>query len=735
METGVETSSASDEKEAAGPKERSPQSWNKFWSKEKAAADKRNRKFLKQGNAIVKRFIDERGNDLDFAGGTNDSQTGGRPVSLNLFYTNVSTLQSMLFGQVPKIEVSREHADPDDDIARVAAVIYKRMLEADTYAACDDLGVTLRACLQDRLLPGLGMARVFYNVTMGTEESIDPETGEPIELEVMESEECLCRYTHWQDVLWGWCRNWGELPWLGYRSWLDKEDATARFGAEKAELLTYVNQVPGGDEKNDDPYDTDQINNVQKAEVWEFWHKASGKVFWWSTGVDTILDIRDDPLGLAGFFPSPRPLVANATTTLFRPKGDFTMAQDLYNDIDTLQYRIQMITRAVKVVGVYDKNASDSVGRIFTEGTENSLIPVDNWAMFAEKGGLKGVIDWFPVQDVVGVLQTLIQIRDQTIELLYQVTGMSDILRGGNTEQYAAAGTQALKAKFGSIRVQALQDEFARFASDLDQLKAEVISKHFEAESILVQSNAQYLPQADQDKIMPAIELMKSPDVKWRVTIRPESVAMVDYAQLKSERTEFLTALATYLQSSQAMVQAVPGSLPVLLELLKWGMAGFKGADYLEGTMDSAIEQAKNAPPDDGKQKEQDAAQQMEQAKFQMQMQMMQQSHQLEMQKIQAKAQADMQSQQQKASDAQMQEQVQAQAKQAEEAQKHESAMRELLEEFKRDMALIRANSDADLAVEEAQSVFAAGEAEVTHRNRMAEIEAQAAVTATQEDD
>jgi len=283
MATGKEESSgSSSDVEDSAPKKKTPKQWNAYWSKEFAASQKRNRRFIKQGNGIVKRFVDERGTDLDGDGvaSSNNSMSGAPQSSLNLFYTNVTTLQSMLFGQVPKIDVSREHADPDDDVARVASVIYKRILEADTYAATDDLGVTLRACLQDRLLPGLGMARVFYNVKMATEMVPNPVTGELEEVEVMESEECIPGYVHWQDVRWGWARTWGEIPWIGYRSWLTKDEATVRFGSEKAELLTYVNQVPGGDEKNDDPYSTDQINNVEKAEIWEFWHKQTECVCW-----------------------------------------------------------------------------------------------------------------------------------------------------------------------------------------------------------------------------------------------------------------------------------------------------------------------------------------------------------------------------------------------------------------------------------------------------------------------
>jgi len=615
----AQVTNISDADEASKPKQKSPTGWHRFWVKEMEAAQKRLRKFTKQGNEINNRYLDERR-------GQNDSQVfdgfrGDTPSKLNLFYTNVSTKQEMMFGRTPQIDVKREFDDPTDDTARIAAMLYQRMLQADVEASGEDTPTAIKSALQDRLLPGLGLCRVRYDVQTAKVPMLDPQTLEPTEVEQIQSEDAPIDYVHWQDFRWGWCRTWAEMPWMAFRAWLTKDEAVQRFGKKKASSLEFKNQLPTGTENKDETYDTDQKNNVQKAEIWEIWHKAERKVFWWSEGIDIILDAIDDPLQLEGFWPMPRPMMANITTTQFIPKGDYTFAQDLYNEIDELQSRIGTITRAVKVVGVYDKSAGDSVGRMLKEGVENDLIPVDNWAMFAEKGGLKGQIDWFPVQDVVQTLMVLTQIQEQRKEQLYEVTGMSDIIRGANTDQYTSDGTNQLKAKFGSIRLQALQDDFARFASELEGLKAEIIGKHFQPATIMRQSSAAFIPQADQDKVPAAIELMKSPECRWRVNIKPESIAMVDYAQLKSERTEFLMAMAQYIQSAQAAAQAMPGSLPVLMEMLKWGMAGFKGSEYLEGIMDKAIDMAMKAPQqgekDDGKAQEGQIKLQIEQLKAQ----------------------------------------------------------------------------------------------------------------------
>jgi len=710
METGAETYSESKETDSAAPTEKSPRQQCQHWTKEMNAAHKRMRQYLRQGNCIVQRFLDER-----------DKETLGPelPFRVNLFHSNVTTVSSMLYGRTPKIDVTREFGDPDDDIARVGGVLLERMLLKEADFTSGETADVLRSALQDRLLPGMGIGRVRYDVEVEEMSStvVDFETGEEeaVTEEILKDEKVHTDYVHWQDVRWGWCRTWKELPWLAFRSWMDKEECRKRFGDKVCEQLEYKVQTPGGDGKTNDEFNADQRNNVMQAEVWEIWCKEDRTVCWWSPGAQYLLDHRDDPLGLEGFWPCPKPMMANLTTSLFMPKADFTISQDLYNEIDTLQTRIAIITKAIKVVGVYDKS-STAVKRMLNEGVENELIPVDNWAMFAEKGGLKGQIDWFPIQDVVAVLQTLKQIQQDTIQLLYESTGLSDILRG-HSNQYAGVGQEEMKAKFASIRVQALQDEFARFASDLEALKAEIISKHFSFETIARHSNAAFIGQFDRDKVGPAIEMLKSPEVQWRINIKPESIAMVDYAQLKAERVEFLTAMATYVQSAGAMLGSVPQALPVLMEMLKFSMSGFKGSDYLEGMLDQAIDMAKQQPlPDPNQQQAQQ--QQADQQRAQME-------HQMEMARIQGKAQADQQLQQQKFEQRVQELQQQHQAKMSEAVAKSQGDMQKIMADLRGDLQIIAAKLNADLATEESQATNAAAEAQVNHENELVEMDTE----------
>ncbi len=592
MEYTEDSVDQASEDSPVGFKGKTPRQWQQHWHKELEHEGKRNDPWRKLADNVVKRYLDKRRDD-----GPNYLLNNAE-FRINLFHTNTFTLMSFLYGSVPTADTSRTFEDANDDQARVAANILGRMLNTSIQGDGGDFTSVLRSDLEDWLVPGLGQARVRYEMStrqVEQEAVISDETGETFAEasveEILDYEDAVVEYVHWRDFRWGYGRIWPDVPWVGYNIYMTKEQAAKRFGPQKARLLTYERQIKESSEENVQNPETKDPQ--AKAKIVEIWSKDHLAVFWYSDGQDYILDAMPDPMGLPDFYTCPRPLVANASTTLFQPEPFFNMARDLYNEVDQLSTRINIITNACKVVGVYDAS-SPEVKRMLLETVENDLVPVENWAMAAEKGGVKGMVDFWPVDTVVEVLDKLRAQRLEAIELLNEVTGMSDILRGANANQYEAASKSQLRARFGSIRVQYMQEEFARFASDLLTIKAQVISKHFEPETIIEQSNIEY--SYDAQYAQAGVALIKQPRaIPWRVEVKPETVAMVDWAQLKAERTEFLTAMATFLQSSAGILQTAPSAAPMLLEMMKWGLAGFKGGQNIESVVDAFIRQTDQA--------------------------------------------------------------------------------------------------------------------------------------------
>jgi hypothetical protein len=607
-----------------------PRGWAERWSCEFAQSKEFHRRWKASGKRAVSRYLDE---DLEHA---DPVEPGYR---LALFSSNVNTLMSMLYGKVPQVSVDRRWQDPKDQVARVASEMATRILNADIEEAGEDFSTVLRSCLQDRLLPGLGVARLRYDFDEGEDEDTETATKSPVK----KDEWIEDVYVPWEDVQWSPCRYWKEMRWLAFRLYKDKDEVRALLKGEKdAEKM--IKSIPFNCKAPLDEHTQRTNETWDKCEIWEIWDKIHRKVFWYVEGYERILKSVDDPLELDGFYPAPPFFIANTTTKKYLPKSDYSFASSLYREIDRLEERIALLTMAIKVVGVYDKKAGQDIGRLVNETAENKLIPVDAWAMFQERGGIKGSVEFLPIEEISSVLQILQQQQSARIDQLYQITGMADIMRGqASGDKPASATEQQIKVKFASVRVQSIQDEFTRFATDLQKIKFEIICKHFDSETIIRNSNMALTD--DQDLIAQAAEFLKDEDTrKWRIQIQPESMAMVDYAQLKQERTEYINSLGIFLQSSFPIAEKFPQASPILMELLKWGLAGFKGSRQIEGVIDramAAMEQA--AQQGQGQQQPNPELQ-----KIQMEMQQDQQNHQAKLQQMQTESQQKSQEQQQK---------------------------------------------------------------------------------------
>lgn len=291
-------------------------------------------------------------------------------------------------------------------------------------------------------------------------------------------------------------------------------------------------------------------------------------------------------------------------------------------------------------------------------------------------------------------------------------------MRGELGGQYEGVGQSELKAKFGSVRVQALQDEFACFASDLLQIKAEVIGNHFSPESIAKYANLSEIMESDRELIQPAIELIKNPtEARMRVEVSPESVAMVDYAQLKQERTEYINALAVFMQSSAPLMEADPNAKPFLLQLLQWGLAGFKGAGQIEGVIDKAIQASQKEAEN------QEETPDPEMQKMQAQVQLEQMKQQGEMAKLQLKHQQDMELGQAKLAADLAVRKTDLDADKETRSHDAMAAQQAVIDEMQAELAVIAAKMHADIQLESVSS-------EINVQQNQAEVEGEMAKAA-----
>jgi hypothetical protein len=115
------------------------------------------------------------------------------------------------------------------------------------------------------------------------------------------------------------------------------------------------------------------------------------------------------------------------------------------------------------------------------------LIPISNWAAF---GGSKDVIIWLPIDMIATTITALVALRKQVIEDIYQIMGLSDIMRGA-TDPNETLGAQQLKTQYGSTRIRDKQQEMVRIARDTVEIFSEIITQKFDPTTMIEMSQTQ----------------------------------------------------------------------------------------------------------------------------------------------------------------------------------------------------------------------------------------------------
>lgn len=582
-----------------------------------------------KSNKIVKRYKDER------------AATQTSPTRFNILYSNIQTLFPAAYGNDPKPDISRRFKD-DDVLGRVTADVLERCTSYQVNAKFSD---AVKHALQDRLLPGRGVTWVRYEPHfrdikmpgMATDgeitDTVYPDSDEQESIEELYYEEVCHDYVFWRDFGHNVARIWDEV-YIGWRRvFLDKQELIDRFGKKKADMCP-MDYSPRGlsDEKKNEV--------LKKSTIYECWDKKRQKVLWIHKDVAEFLDSKDDPLELPDFFPFPKPLLGIVTNDSLVPVPDYLEYQDQAMELDELTSRISQITKSIKVVGVYDASAA-GVERMLNEGVENRLIAVESWAVFGEKGGLQGAVQFMPMKEIMEVLLGLYEAREKVKNDLYEITGIADIIRGASKASETATA-QNIKSQFATLRLDSIQHSVARFAKDMVFNTALIIAKHFSLDTIkqisgvqlmTMQEKQQFQMQQQQsqaaqqqwkgleqqaqavgqqppppppapppidDKTQELLDnptweevyalLQNEPHLTFRIDIETDSTIKMDEQQDQQARMEFLTAAGGFIQQSAEVALQQPEMMPLLVQMLMFGVRGFKVGKSIEGAFRTILQ-------------------------------------------------------------------------------------------------------------------------------------------------
>lgn len=499
----------------------------------------------------------------------------GGDREFQMFWANIEVLRPIIYSRPPQPVVQPRYKDRKE-LPRKASEVLERVLETDV--ELDDLHETLKLVRDCLALNGRGVPWVLDN-------------GE-------------CIFVDREDFLCGRARHWKEVPWVARAAYLTRDEGVEAFGDV---FLT------ASLEEHDNDGEEDSQQQERTALVWEIWDKTAAEVVWITEGVEDALAVSEPLINVKGFFPCPRPAYATLKPRTLIPVPDAVYYKDQLDEINELTSRISDLSESLRLKGFYASGAGD-----ITKAIESAIRATDNKAIFVPvaslaafgSGSIKDSIIWLPVREVAEVITNLVALRRQLIDDVYEITGVSDIMRG-STDARETAKAQNLKAQYGAVRVRERQQEMARVARDIFRIKAEVFTESYDIAALLSMAQVTDIPtnaaieqmamEQGQQEIPADVVTVETLDTLFKsersrpfiLDVETDSTIQPDEEAEKASRMEFLGAIGGFMQQIGPMVQQRPETGPFAAELMKFVASGFRASRELGSTIDQFAEQLK----------------------------------------------------------------------------------------------------------------------------------------------
>jgi hypothetical protein len=541
-------------------------------------------------------------------------------IPYNILYSNTEVLAPSLYSATPKPDIRSRYRT--QDVKPIPEILERFLRVASDPASpgADCLDIAMRDSVLSALIPGMGYVRIRYIEDRAF--PISYESG------------------HFKTLLWGKAARWSKVPWVCFAHAMTRKQLFDQFKIPEEDQTGYV---PSSETEED----------KDNCTVYEFWDKKTRKVYFISNEwQNRVLRSVDDPLGLENFFPTPGIMTLTMRTKNMLPMPLYMYYKEQAEELNRVSVRLNKVLSAIKVRGVYNGLLGDDLKKLLAgDDMENTMLPAAEAGLLAQSGGFEKHIWMLPIERLVEVAKQLYVARESIKQVIYEITGISDIIRGSSVASETATA-QDLKNKWGTVRLRRMQTLVADYARDLFRMSVDCGSEYIppekwreitqlleiptEQEQAVAKQQLVYEQQqvqAQQAQMPPPMPPqpgqppqagpppVKPPDPKllqaansptWEkllmriktdaqrtflVNIQTSSTIDLDSAQDKSEVQEFMASMGQLLPGLQGFVSLGPTGLEAAKSILMGVCSRFKFGIEITDAI-SKIEAPPPAPPE-----------------------------------------------------------------------------------------------------------------------------------------
>ena len=465
----------------------------------------------------------------------------------NVFWSSIETLKPFVYFKPPKPYVKRKNKK-ENAVQDVACQILEKALVANMES--QDFDGVIKYARNDYLISGLGC--VFEKIQPVVKDighlSAQNDNAVKMPQEILETVNVETNYMDPKELIFD-VQNvkvWEDVAWVAQKIEMTKGEVIEQFGAwvEPFFVMTKEGQ--------------DELDCV--TDIYRIWAKKERKVLYLSKEIkETFLRIDDDVLKLSGFYPFAKPVFATLANDGIIPVPDYVQIKCLLDELDGVNSRMKLIMQALKISGAYDGSFPELANILNKDVT---LVEISDFEKLREKGGIGGVMEFAPIEQYVQTLEVLSERRKMLVQAVYEITGVSDIMRG-NANPSETATAVIKKTNFGTLRNQDRQNDFQRFVGDVLKIKAELICEQMPFEML-----ADFAPDIDREIVMQAVLLLKQEKLR-NLTLGIETDISFHEAEEMQKTNEAVAKIHEMIVSAFSVVSNQPLLLPLYKQMIE----------------------------------------------------------------------------------------------------------------------------------------------------------------------
>lgn len=485
----------------------------------------------------------------------------GKLYDFNILHSNVETIVPAIYNSTPVPDIRRRFSSDDPE-----AKNYADMIERAISVQIDDnrLDTEVESLAQDAFIAGRGIVRLRFMADFQPDEMGQERPA---------NERIVFEAVSWRDFRFGPAKRWEDVSWVAFRHSIPREEIEKLEDEDLIAAQAYGEAAATSDNEEDD------------AEVWEIWDKDKREVIFIRADDRKMFKREPDPLRLPDFFPVPRPVQPICVTGKLTPVCPFSVYKKLADELDKTTQRINKIISGLKVRGLVAGSAEDIMALARAE--DNELVTADGLESLAQTGGIDKAIMWWPIETAMAVLKELYVTRETTKQAIYEITGISDIVRGAS-DAGETATAQNIKTQWGSLRIQKMQRLIQRQVRDIFVMMADIITTHFSPKTLQAMTGIQITSQMAQ--------LMQQPvTAAYRVDIESDSTIKADLTRARGEMAEFLNGSGQFFSAMAPIIQADPSMAEPVAEIYSAFARQFSLGKQAEDALERMAAQAKQA--------------------------------------------------------------------------------------------------------------------------------------------